>query len=57
MVDPAKIAIIDNLEARKNVKKLCITLGHNRHYRKFLKAYAQIIVPMEKMSKKDVTFC
>lgn len=57
MVDPAKIAIIINLEAPRSVKQLCTTLGHTGYYRKFIKAYAQIIAPMEKLLKKDATFC
>lgn len=57
MVDPGKIEIIVNLEAPRNIKQLRTTLGHTRYYRKFIKAYAQIIAPMEKLLKKDATFC
>ena len=57
MVDPAKIAVIINLEPPSNVKQLCATLGHTRYYRKFIKAYVKIIVPMEKLLKKDAMFC
>jgi len=57
MVEPAKIAMIVNLEAPRNVKKLCATLGHTGYYKKFIKEYAQITVPMEKLLKKDATFC
>eukprot|EP00253_Pinus_taeda_P004232 PITA_04232 len=56
MVDPAKIAMIVNLEALKNVKQLHATLGYTGYYRKFIKSYAQIITPMEKLLKKDMTF-
>lgn len=56
MVDPTKIAIILNLEAPRSVKQLRATLGHMRYYSKFIKRYAQIIVLMEKLLKKDVTF-
>lgn len=56
MVDPAKIAVIVNLEVLKNVKQLHATLGHTGYYRKFIKAYSQIIAPMEKLLKEDVTF-
>lgn len=48
---------VNNLEVPKNVKQLRATLGHTRYYRKFIKAYAQITVPMEKLLKKDVAFC
>ena len=47
MVDLAKIVVIINLEPPRNVKHLRATLGHTRYYRKFIKAYTQIIVPME----------
>ena len=40
LVEPTKIVVIVNLEAPKNVKQLCTTLGHTRCYRKFIKAYA-----------------
>lgn len=57
IVDPIKITVIFNLEAPKNVKQLHATLGHTRYYRKFIQAYVQITTPMEKLLKKDVTFC
>lgn len=56
-MDLAKIAVIVNLDSLRNIKKLCATLGHTRYYRKFVKAYAQITAPMEKLLKKDTTFC
>ena len=55
-VDPAKIAVIVNLDGPRNVKQLHATLGHMRYYRKFIKAYAEITAPMERLLKKDVTF-
>jgi len=57
MVDLANIAIILNLEAPRSVKQLRATLGHTAYYRKFIKIYAQITMPMEKLLKKDVTYC
>lgn len=57
MLDPMKIAIIVNLEAPRNVKQLHATLGHTGYYWKFIKEYAKIIAPMEKLLKKDVIFC
>lgn len=57
MVEPTNISIIVNLEAPKNVKKLCATLGHTRYYGRFIKEYAQITASMERLLKKDLTFC
>lgn len=57
MGDLAKISMIISLEALKNVKKLCIMLAHTGYYRKFIKAYAQITLPMEILLKKDAKFC
>ena len=52
MVQPEKIVVILNLEAPRSVKQLRTTLGHMGYYQKFIKSYAQIIVPMEKLLKK-----
>lgn len=57
MVDPVNIAVILNLEAQRSVKELHANLGHTRYYKKFIKCYAQITVPMETLLKKDATFC
>jgi len=56
-VDPAKIVVILNLEALRSIKQLHATLGHTGYYRKFIKIYAQITTPMEKLLKKEVTYC
>eukprot|EP00253_Pinus_taeda_P027983 PITA_27983 len=57
MVDPVKIAVISNLEALRSVKQPRATLRHTGYYSKFIKIYAQITAPMEKLLKKDVMFC
>ena len=56
LVDPAKIAIILNLPPPNSVKQLCTTLGHTGYYRKFIKGYAKITMPMEKLLKRDIKF-
>jgi len=56
MVDPAKISIIVNLEPPNFVKQLRTTLGHTGYYRNFIKGYAQITAPLEKLLKKDVKY-
>eukprot|EP00253_Pinus_taeda_P006002 PITA_06002 len=57
MVDPTNIAVVVNLEAPSSIKQLRMMLGHTGYYRKVIKAYTQNIAPMEKLLKKDVTFC
>jgi len=54
IVDPVKIVVILNLEASRSVKQLSATLGHTGYYRKFIKSYAQITAPIEKLLKKYI---
>jgi hypothetical protein len=56
LVDPAKIAVIVNLPPPKSGHQLRETLGHTGHYNFFIKGYAQIVVPMEKLLKKGTKF-
>eukprot|EP00253_Pinus_taeda_P027028 PITA_27028 len=56
MVDPTKIAMILNLEGPCNVKQLRAILGHTGYCRKFIKSYAQITAPIDKILNKDVTY-
>ena len=56
MVDPSKISIIVDLPPPTSVKQLCTVMGHTRYYRKFIKGYAQIKTPMEKLLKKYFQF-
>jgi hypothetical protein len=53
LVDPSKISIIVDLPPPTSVRQLRTTLGHTRYYIKFIKGYAQIKTPMEKLLKKD----
>ena len=56
LVDPVKIVLILSLPPPTNIKLLCATLGHRRYYRKFIRGYAAITTPMEKLLNKDVVF-
>ena len=56
LVDPMKIVLILSFPPSTNVKMLRVTLGHTRYYRKFIRGYAVITAPMEKLLKKDVAF-
>ena len=53
LVDPSKIAITVDLPPPTPVKQLRTALGHTGYYRKFIKGYAQVTTPMEKLLKKD----
>ena len=56
IVDPAKIVFIVNLPPQKSMCQLRATLGHIGYYMKFIKGYAKITIPMEKLLKKDIRF-
>jgi hypothetical protein len=56
LVDPNKIAFIVNLPPRKAVHQSRATPGHTSYYMKFIKGYAQITAPMEKLFKNDTIF-
>jgi hypothetical protein len=53
LVEPSKISIIVDIPPPMPVKQLCTALGHIGYYIKIIKGYVQIIVPMEKVLKKD----
>ena len=55
-VDPAKVVIILDLPPPTLVTQLRSMLGHTCYYRKFIRGYAEITAPMEKLLKKDVKF-
>ena len=55
-MDPAKIVIIFDLLPPAIVKLLQTDLGHTGYYQKFIKGYAKVTAPMEKLLKKDVKF-
>jgi hypothetical protein len=56
LVDPYKIAIIVDLPPPNSVRQLRTALGHTGYYRKLIKGYAKIKIPMEKLLKKDCQF-
>jgi hypothetical protein len=56
LVDPSNIAIIVDLPPPTLVRQLRTAFGHTGYYKKFIKGYAQITTPMEKILKKDNKF-
>jgi hypothetical protein len=55
-VDPSRIAVILELEPLTLVRKIRENLGHTGYYRKFIKGYACIKTPMEKLLNKEAKF-
>jgi hypothetical protein len=55
-VDPAKIAVILELQPPTSVIQLRENRGHMGYYMKFIKDYAQVTTPMEKLLKKEAKF-
>ena len=56
LVDPSKAAIILDLPPPTSVMQLKPVLGHTSYYRKIIRGYEKITVPMEKLIKKDANF-
>ena len=56
LVDPAKVVIVLDLPPPTSVTQLRSVLGHTGYYRNFIKGYAEITTPMEKLLKKDAKF-
>jgi hypothetical protein len=56
LFDPAKIVVIVDFPPPTSMRQLRATLGHTGYYRKFIKGYAHITAPMEKILKKEVKF-
>ena len=56
LVNPTKFVIILDLQPPTLVTQIRSVLGHTRYYRNFIRLYAEITAPMEKLLKKDVKF-
>ena len=56
LVDPVKVEIFLDLPPPTSFTQLRSTLGHIGYYRKFIRGYAEITTPMEKLLKKDAKF-
>ena len=55
-VDLAKVAVIVHMEALETVKQLRSLLGHTGYYRRFIRNYAKITAPLEKLLWKSEVF-
>jgi hypothetical protein len=55
-VDPAKIAVVRNWEAPTTVKGVQSFLGSCNFYRRFIREYSRIAKPLNRLTRKDVSF-
>ena len=55
-MDPAKIEAIIKWEAPKTVKAVQGFLGFANFYRKFIKNFSQLVMPLTNLIKKDAKF-
>ncbi|RDY03881.1 Retrovirus-related Pol polyprotein, partial [Mucuna pruriens] len=55
-VDKAKIDVISSLSNPTFVQKVCSFLGHASFYRRFIKNFNKIALPLSKLLQKDVDF-
>jgi hypothetical protein len=56
LVDLAKIVVIMDLQPPTLVRQMRETMVHTGYFMKFIKVYAQITTPMEKLLKKEAKF-
>jgi hypothetical protein len=56
LADPAKVVVIVNMPPTTSAKQLHSTLGHAGCYRRFIRRYENITVPLENLLKKEKTF-
>ena len=55
-VDRAKIEVISSLSHPTNVRALRSFLGHVGFYRRFIKNFSKIALPLSKLLQKDIDF-
>ena len=55
-MDPAKVEAITKWEALKTVKGVQGFLGFANFYRKFIKTFSQLVMPLTNLIKKDTKF-
>jgi len=55
-VDPAKIDVISNLPNPSCVREIRSFLGHAGFYRRFIKDYNKIALPLSNLFQKDIAF-
>ena len=54
--DPAKLAAVDSFPVPKSVKEVRSFLGLCNYYRRFVEKFASIASPLNRLTRKDVSF-
>ena len=55
-MDPEKTKVVPNWPVPKNVKDIQSFLGFANFYRRFIANYSEIVVPMNRLTRKDTPF-
>ena len=55
-VDPSKFSAVETYPVPKNVKNVHAFLGMCQFYRRYIRSFAQIALPLNKLLRKDVKF-
>ena len=55
-VDPEKVEAIMSWERPKSVFEICVFLGLEGYYRRFIENFFRLAAPMTRLSRKEVKF-
>jgi hypothetical protein len=56
LVDSERIDVIVDFPLHASIRQLQVMLGHTGYYMNFIRGYAQITAPLEKLLNKEVEF-
>ncbi|XP_050915832.1 uncharacterized mitochondrial protein AtMg00860-like [Lathyrus oleraceus] len=55
-VDPSKVEAVINWERSKNTSEVISFLGLASYYRRFIKGFSQLALPMTRLTQKEISF-
>ncbi|XLT87226.1 hypothetical protein HN873_008979 [Arachis hypogaea] len=55
-VNPAKVNVISSLSYPSSVREVCSFLGHAGFYRRFIKDFSKVALPLSRLLQKDIEF-
>lgn len=56
VVDPYKVEAVINWERLKNASEVRSLLGITRYYRRFIMGFYQLVLPLTRLTRKEVPF-